>query len=141
MSYYRTSINDIMHPRGGPKGSPKVNEDLQYKSLEALEMLIEKVDDLYSRPVVKIDDIKDFIVQYIVPPQELQYPAAAAASSASSGARNASGQGKLSMDSSLSDWIPTLAISISIINILALLIVAVVIVIILLSRPASGKRG
>jgi len=135
MSYYRTSINDIMHPKGGPK----VSDDLQYKSLEALEMLIEKVDDLYSRPAIKFDDIKDFIIQYIVPPQELQYPAAP--SSASSGTRNTSSPGKLSMDSSLSDWIPTLAISISIINIIAILIVAVVIVIILLSRPASRKRG
>jgi hypothetical protein len=125
MSYYRTSINDIMYPPGGPRGGPRVSDDLQYKSLEALEMLIEKVDDLYSRPVIKIDDIKDFIIQYT----EHQYPAAPSSAS--------SGQGKLSMDSSLSDWIPTLAISISIINILALLIVAVVIVIILLSRPAS----
>ncbi len=138
MSYYRTSINDIMHPKGGPKGGPKVSDDLQYKSLEALEMLIEKVDDLYSRPVIKIDDIKDFIIQYIVPPQESQYPATP---SASSETRNTSGQGKLSMNSSLSDWVPTLAISISIINIIALLIVAVVIVIISLSRPSSRKRG
>ena len=114
MIYYRTSIDDIIRPNNQRRYDEK-------KTLEALEVLIGKVENLYSRPVMKVDDIKDFIIQYVTPPvtpPEVDVPDRKWSPTL---------QGRLSMDSPLSDWIPTLVMSISIIGIISLLIIVIII--------------